>query len=839
MLIAPKPGPPTDDFEDVAGLVRRDFTKFCRFIYPWYKTAPHLALINSALMQLISYSLSEGKTGFNNLIIDAPPRHGKSVTASQLFPAWFLGLQPDKRVILTSYGASLATKNSREVKKYVSMPKYRRVFNTGLAIDSKAKNRWDIANHSGGLYSVGVGGSVTGHGGDCLTGETMIMTDVGEISISTLTQLYYKPKVLAYDHNTGQLVYKAIVATKVRFSDEIYETYTTNGKSVRSTGNHRFYTVEHGYRSSALLSGEESLITVDRLPSMPGGKGTARENVPAMLLQNQKQESHTNLHAMWGFLRKTGLRIREISTEGDKTELLLKSVFGCRFIVRASNTVLQNLWGAFTRKRPKLLLQTLQGNSKEKEHNPEKGTTHFLPCMWDGIRENLNSAAILLSSLCKRIAFDTYAWYGKFTLSDGPKLREMVHRNAPLYQGERWLEVHLLLDGGGFRDSNYTGETRIKIEFADTSYRRKSDKQQPRQSSNTLQNLPCGTPQISQDTVSVVNHLCETGVKVYDIQVEDCCNFFANGILVHNCIIIDDPLKGRKTAESELQRNNVWEWLISDIFTRREPYSICIVMATRWHQGDPTGRLLLQQHKNWVHISLPAIAEEGDILGRQPGEALWPERYPIDSLLKIKEGMTDYEFSALFQGSPTSKDGGLFKITFFPIIDFEPADIIRKVRFWDLALSGKTSADYTVGLLMGETSTHNYVILDVVRRQLEWDGVPALIKATTIADGETVQVGIEEAFFQSRAVDYLLHDPDLRMYSIRGYRPDTDKFTRALPFAARAGNNQVTVLRRTWTQDYIAEMCAFPMGSRDDQVDATSGAFEMNATYRPSGGIWA
>ena len=92
---------------------------------------------------------------------------------------------------------------------------------------------------------------------------------------------------------------------------------------------------------------------------------------------------------------------------------------------------------------------------------------------------------------------------------------------------------------------------------------------------------------------------------------------------------------------------------------------------------------------------------------------------------------------------------------------------------------------------------------------------------------QNVQVGVETAFFQTRAVQNLLKMPQLRQYVIKGYPPDKDKYTRALPFAARVGADMVDVLKRGWTESYLDELCAFPLGAHDDQVDATSGAYTM------------
>lgn len=101
------------------------------------------------------------------LIINMPPRHTKSEFASYLFPAWFLGKFPEKKIIQTAHTAELATGFGRKVRNLVNTPDYQDVFKTKLSTDSKAAGRWNT--HAGGDYfAIGVGGAVTGKGADVL-----------------------------------------------------------------------------------------------------------------------------------------------------------------------------------------------------------------------------------------------------------------------------------------------------------------------------------------------------------------------------------------------------------------------------------------------------------------------------------------------------------------------------------------------------------------------------------------------------------------------------------------------------------------------------------------------
>lgn len=290
-------------------------------------------------------------------------------------------------------------------------------------------------------------------------------------------------------------------------------------------------------------------------------------------------------------------------------------------------------------------------------------------------------------------------------------------------------------------------------------------------------------------------------------------------------IINDDPVKNRAEAESELQRDKDWAWWINDLMTRREPSAAVISVMTRWHFDDLHGRLRNYESDQWDSVRLPALAEENDPLGRPIGAALWPSRFSREDLLKMAK--VDYTFNSLYQQNPMPPSGGLFKREKFRIIQDPPMNIRRYVMYWDLALSEKTSADYTVGCLLGETSNREFIILEIVRLQVDWDELPDHIEKVILRLPEKVVHGIESNFYHGRAVKKLLQRPSLHRHTIRSVLVETDKFTRALPVAGRVGEGVVYCLNRVWTEDLIRELTVFPKGPHDDQVDAVAGAYLM------------
>lgn len=298
-----------------------------------------------------------------------------------------------------------------------------------------------------------------------------------------------------------------------------------------------------------------------------------------------------------------------------------------------------------------------------------------------------------------------------------------------------------------------------------------------------------------------------------------------------NVLIIDDAIKSRAEAESDIIRDRTWDAIADDLLTRLEPGGAVVMFATRWHQDDPQGRMLKLVERSVQpgpveHLCFPAIAKEGDPLGRMPGEALWQERFPAEQLLAVKERMTAYSYSALYDQSPIAAAGGLFKAENFTIIRYAP-QCSTVVRFWDLAMSEKTSADFTVGVKMGLQTNGRPVVLDVRRKQVEWDNVTPFMADVALSDGPAVTVGFEQKGYMSRAGKALVKDSRLHRYKIFGYPKETDKVTNALPFAARVGQQFVDIVEGHWNDDFLDELMSFPRGAHDDQVDAAAGAYEM------------
>lgn len=310
-------------------------------------------------------------------------------------------------------------------------------------------------------------------------------------------------------------------------------------------------------------------------------------------------------------------------------------------------------------------------------------------------------------------------------------------------------------------------------------------------------------------------------------------------------IVIDDPVKSREEAESFTYREKVWEWYKDDLYTRLEPNGAIVLIMTRWHEDDLAGRLMAEMQsggESWDIVSLPALAEDGDPLGRKEGEALCPERYDEAALQNIKMVLGDRSFNALYQQRPSAREGNMFKLSNLPVTNKEgvayvvPKDEgIKRIRYWDLGGSDSNKADYSVGVRMSVREGIFYVE-DVKRGQWSPRERNEQIKATAESDRDDfghITTWIEKVpGLGVEVIDNIVRF--MAGFGVKTEMAKADKVTRADPFADQCEAGNVRVIKADWNKAYRDELTGFPNGKNDDQVDASSGAFSKLASVRRS-----
>lgn len=429
----------------------------------------------------------------DRLIVLMPPRHSKSVSVSQFFPAWYLGRHPDRDIICASYGQDLANDFGLKVRNLIADPTHRMIFpGCVLSSDSAAKDQFGLT--AGGRYwAVGRGSATTGRGAHCLVAGTMVATEHGELPIEQLGGLVGTLRVHARSVSAGADVMRRVRAFSAREARGLVIITTRSGAAVTGTMDHR-------------------------------------------------------------------------------------------------------LW--------------LHGD--------------FRP----------------MRDAC-----------GRDTL--------------------------LLRDG-------------------------------------------------TRDEVVSVDRQPEREAVVYDIEVEEDHNFFANGVLSSNCFIVDDPIKDKVEAQSETLRRQLHDWFSTVAYTRLQDPSAIIITQTLWHEDDLAGRQMRDHMDDgWVVVRMPAIAEE-DEGWRKAGEALWPEKFPLERLHRIQRQLTTEDWLSLYQQRSVADEGTVFKLQWLEDCYLDPgreltptkAAGLTKYITVDPASSKRRGSDYTSMWVLGLGADRCIYVLDVVRDKL-------------------------------------------------------------------------------------------------------------------------
>lgn len=306
--------------------------------------------------------------------------------------------------------------------------------------------------------------------------------------------------------------------------------------------------------------------------------------------------------------------------------------------------------------------------------------------------------------------------------------------------------------------------------------------------------------------------------------------------------IIDDALRNRQDADSPTVRQTVWDWYTSTLYTRLAPGGGIIVINTRWHEDDLSGRLLEAQAKGegdeWRVINFPAIAEQ-DEEHRRKGEALHPERYPLEALWRIKAAIGTRDWEALYQQHPVPDGGAIFKDewlqrTWLP--KDLPARFDAVIMSWDLSFKGNDASDFVVGQLVGRHGA-DYYILDQLRGRWSFTETKAKVKelaerARTRFPRVAPRILIEDKANGPAVIDALKHE----VSGIVPVEPDGSKEARAHAVTALFEAGNVLLPDRSlapWVDEYRLELTRFPSGAHDDQVDATTQALRyLSAGHR-------
>lgn len=284
--------------------------------------------------------------------------------------------------------------------------------------------------------------------------------------------------------------------------------------------------------------------------------------------------------------------------------------------------------------------------------------------------------------------------------------------------------------------------------------------------------------------------------------------------------LIDDPIKTREEADSERVRQKQWDWYVNDFYTRLKPGARQILIQTRWHEDDLSGRILDRDGDLWTVLKLPMVAGEHDPLGRAAGQRLWSEWFTEEMVAQAR--LDPRAWNALYQQDPSPEDGDYFQRDDFG----EYTELPEKLHYYgasDYAVS-EGKGDYTEKGIAGVDYNGDMYIIDWWRgqtasdvwierqcdlilqyRPLIWFGESGPIK-------RAVEPFLKRRMQERQAFCRLEWLPSI-----------SDKPTRARAIQARCAMGKVYLPKHApWKADLMHQLMKFPTGKQDDGVDVLS-----------------
>jgi predicted phage terminase large subunit-like protein len=299
-------------------------------------------------------------------------------------------------------------------------------------------------------------------------------------------------------------------------------------------------------------------------------------------------------------------------------------------------------------------------------------------------------------------------------------------------------------------------------------------------------------------------------------------------------IIIDDPLKPDE-AVSETQRNAVNSWYDHTLVSRlNDKRAGCIILIMqRLHEDDLVGHVL--DGEPWKLVRFPAIAEEDEThvietpygtrrFRRRAGEALHPEREPLEVLNHLREAQGEYNFAGQYQQAPAPLGGGLVKAAWFKT--YTATDIPAKFEMifqsWDTANKPTELSDYSVCTTWGVKEKHVY-LRHVFRKRLGYPELKRAVREQAEAFGPQT-ILIEDKASGTQLIQELVSEG---MHAITKYEPTMDKTMRMNSVTSTIEHGVAHLPdQAAWLEEYLHELTVFPNGKYDDQADSTSQALD-------------
>ncbi len=602
-----------------------------------------------------------------DLAVNVGPISLKSRIFMVMFPAWVWTWLPSWSVFCASGTTSNVDRDSRDCRDLVSSSWYRDTFSIEWEIrdDQNRIEKWGTT--AGALReSRGTDSDVVGIHVDCVTGETLVATEHGDIAVEDLVRMHPTPRVWSHNHATGERELAVVRATRRIENRPTVDVVMDSGHVLRCTDDHQIWTTD-GYRSAKDCIG--------RTVSVMWGSEPARHqratSVPGVY------GDHAHVRDMYADVRPRGGRASQARAQGDQVRpVLLETLSASESRRPGYRAGLRDVRGrvqtAGVQGHATSLFASLCGGEPAAPGTQVRRSTVCTVQDHDG--DPIGAKNVLLDAMQERgpLCSDVRDGECQLQRSEQALLRRVVGEPGAPDPRTRWVRVHDMRFG---RDRSSTGGA---------PHRRGSAQQPAGESDHALRPVPRHTPQVGGARVLSVHPTIEGGRRatheVYDLDVAGNNNFFASGVLVHNCHLLDDPDSSTKVWSDAARRNVMlfWHGLGNRLNDIRRPFRI--IVQQNLHEEDLTTRTVLA---GMPRLAIPVEFRPADRSKlytapygwRDPreleGELIHEARFPLDVIAAERLRLGTHGFEAQYNCNPRPIGGGLIKSAWFRFFRIE------------------------------------------------------------------------------------------------------------------------------------------------------------------------